>query len=166
MYKFLKKTYTLARFQPGIFCSVDGRDDHCAVPPGDVGQIWKKNFRSLFRNISGHTWADDDTLEARESWKDRLEETGRKSFDSETSELANSCDEPKVSTLTFASKAEWPGPDVIIFKNIFAKKSAKTSFLTKNKAKWCKISDHNIGLHMGKTTIFSPKIVENRWKLW
>jgi hypothetical protein len=34
MYKFLKKPYTLAGFEPGIFCSVGGRDDHYATPPG------------------------------------------------------------------------------------------------------------------------------------
>jgi hypothetical protein len=35
MYKFLKNlTYTLAGFEPGIFCSVGGRDDHYATPPG------------------------------------------------------------------------------------------------------------------------------------
>jgi hypothetical protein len=27
-------TYTLAGFEPGIFCSVGGRDDHYASPPG------------------------------------------------------------------------------------------------------------------------------------
>jgi hypothetical protein len=26
--------YTLAGFEPGIFCSVGGRDDHYAAPPG------------------------------------------------------------------------------------------------------------------------------------
>jgi hypothetical protein len=26
------KTYTLARFEPGLFCSVGGRDDHYAMP--------------------------------------------------------------------------------------------------------------------------------------
>jgi hypothetical protein len=29
-----KKPYTLAGFEPGIFCSVGGRDDHYATPPG------------------------------------------------------------------------------------------------------------------------------------
>jgi hypothetical protein len=28
------KPYTLAGFEPGIFCSVGGRDDHYATPPG------------------------------------------------------------------------------------------------------------------------------------
>jgi hypothetical protein len=28
------KPYTLAGFKPGIFCSVGGRDDHYATPPG------------------------------------------------------------------------------------------------------------------------------------
>jgi hypothetical protein len=28
------KPFTLARFEPGIFCSVGGRDDHYATPPG------------------------------------------------------------------------------------------------------------------------------------
>jgi hypothetical protein len=28
------KTYTLAGFEPGIFCSGGGRDDHYATPPG------------------------------------------------------------------------------------------------------------------------------------
>jgi hypothetical protein len=28
------KPYTLARFDTGIFCSVGGRDDHYAKPPG------------------------------------------------------------------------------------------------------------------------------------
>jgi hypothetical protein len=31
MYKFLK---TMAGFELGIFCSVGGRDDHYAAPPG------------------------------------------------------------------------------------------------------------------------------------
>jgi hypothetical protein len=34
MYKFLKKPYTLAGFEPGIFFSVGGRDDHNTTPPG------------------------------------------------------------------------------------------------------------------------------------
>jgi hypothetical protein len=34
MYKFLKKPYTLAGFEQEIFCSVGGRDDHYATPPG------------------------------------------------------------------------------------------------------------------------------------
>jgi hypothetical protein len=34
MYKFLKRPYTLAGFEPGIFCSVGGRDDHYTTPPG------------------------------------------------------------------------------------------------------------------------------------
>jgi hypothetical protein len=29
-----KKPYTLAGFEPGIFCSEGGRDDHYATPPG------------------------------------------------------------------------------------------------------------------------------------
>jgi hypothetical protein len=29
-----KNPYTIAGFEPGIFCSVDGRDDHNATPPG------------------------------------------------------------------------------------------------------------------------------------
>jgi hypothetical protein len=33
MYKFLKKPYTLAGFEPGIFCSVGERDDKYATPP-------------------------------------------------------------------------------------------------------------------------------------
>jgi hypothetical protein len=32
-YKFLKKPYTLAGFEPGIFCSVGGRGDHYSTPP-------------------------------------------------------------------------------------------------------------------------------------
>jgi hypothetical protein len=28
------KPYTLAGFEPGIVCSVGGRDDHYATPPG------------------------------------------------------------------------------------------------------------------------------------
>jgi hypothetical protein len=33
MHKFLIKPYTLAGFEPGMLCSVGGRDDHCATPP-------------------------------------------------------------------------------------------------------------------------------------
>jgi hypothetical protein len=33
MYKFPPKPCTLARFEPGIFCSVGGRDDHYATAP-------------------------------------------------------------------------------------------------------------------------------------
>jgi hypothetical protein len=29
-----KKSYTLVGFETGIFCSVGGRDDHSATPPG------------------------------------------------------------------------------------------------------------------------------------
>jgi hypothetical protein len=29
-----QKSYTQAGFEPGIFCSVGGRDDHYATPPG------------------------------------------------------------------------------------------------------------------------------------
>jgi hypothetical protein len=29
-----KQPYTLAGFEPGIFCSGGGRDDHYATPPG------------------------------------------------------------------------------------------------------------------------------------
>jgi hypothetical protein len=38
MYKFLKP-YTLAGFEPGIFCCVGLRDDHYATPP--PGQLQK-----------------------------------------------------------------------------------------------------------------------------
>jgi hypothetical protein len=31
-----QKPYTLAGFKPGIFCSVGGRDDHYATPPGGI----------------------------------------------------------------------------------------------------------------------------------
>jgi hypothetical protein len=34
MYKDLILPYTLAGFEPGIFCTVGGRDDHYATPPG------------------------------------------------------------------------------------------------------------------------------------
>jgi hypothetical protein len=34
MYKFLKKPYTLAGFEPEIICTVGGRDDQYATPPG------------------------------------------------------------------------------------------------------------------------------------
>jgi hypothetical protein len=34
MFKLLKKTYTLAGFEPGIFCSVGGHVDHYTAPPG------------------------------------------------------------------------------------------------------------------------------------
>jgi hypothetical protein len=34
MYKYQKKTYTLAGFEPGLFCSGGGRDDNYASPPG------------------------------------------------------------------------------------------------------------------------------------
>jgi hypothetical protein len=37
MDKFLKKPHTLAGFEPGIFCSVGGRDDHNTSPPG---RLW------------------------------------------------------------------------------------------------------------------------------
>jgi hypothetical protein len=30
------KPYTLAGFEPGIFCSVGGRDDQYATPPGNL----------------------------------------------------------------------------------------------------------------------------------
>jgi hypothetical protein len=33
-YKFLKKPYTLAGFEPVIFCSVGVRNDNYATPPG------------------------------------------------------------------------------------------------------------------------------------
>jgi hypothetical protein len=33
MYKFLKKSFTLAGIEPVIFCSIVGRDDHYATPP-------------------------------------------------------------------------------------------------------------------------------------
>jgi hypothetical protein len=36
MYKF-QKPYTLAGFEPGIFCSVGGRDDHYATPQWAMG---------------------------------------------------------------------------------------------------------------------------------
>jgi hypothetical protein len=51
------------------------------------------------------------------------------------------------------------------FFNIFAKKiGEKLAFLTRNKAKLCK--NLIITLVFDKTPIFSPKIVENRRKLW
>jgi hypothetical protein len=36
MHKFLKTlhTYTLVGFEPGILCSVGGREDHHTLPPG------------------------------------------------------------------------------------------------------------------------------------
>jgi hypothetical protein len=33
-----KKYYTLAGFEPGIFCSVGGPDDHYATTPGHLGR--------------------------------------------------------------------------------------------------------------------------------
>jgi hypothetical protein len=36
-----KKTLTLAGFEPGIFCSLGGRDDHYATPPGQYGSFFK-----------------------------------------------------------------------------------------------------------------------------
>jgi hypothetical protein len=41
-----KTPYTLAGFEPGIFCSVGGRDDHYGTPPGP------DNFLMLARNAS------------------------------------------------------------------------------------------------------------------
>jgi hypothetical protein len=38
MYRFLK---TLVGFEPWIFCSVGGRDDHYATPPGLCDRIYK-----------------------------------------------------------------------------------------------------------------------------
>jgi hypothetical protein len=34
MYKDLEKPHALAGFEPGIFCSGGGTDDHYATPPG------------------------------------------------------------------------------------------------------------------------------------
>jgi hypothetical protein len=34
MHKFLKIPYTLEGFEPGVFCSVDGRYDPYPMPPG------------------------------------------------------------------------------------------------------------------------------------
>jgi hypothetical protein len=31
-----KKIYTLEGIKPGMFCSVAGRDDHYALPPGHI----------------------------------------------------------------------------------------------------------------------------------
>jgi hypothetical protein len=43
MYLKHQKPYTLAGFEPGIFCSVGGRDHHYATPP--------RLFFSLKKNI-------------------------------------------------------------------------------------------------------------------
>jgi hypothetical protein len=32
--KYVERPKNLAKFEPGIFCSVGGRDDHYATPPG------------------------------------------------------------------------------------------------------------------------------------
>jgi hypothetical protein len=32
------KPYALSGFEPGIFCSASGRDDHYATPPGQMGR--------------------------------------------------------------------------------------------------------------------------------
>jgi hypothetical protein len=46
--KIPKKPYTLAGFEPEIFCSVGGRDDHYATPPGHQGLPLNIYFQTFF----------------------------------------------------------------------------------------------------------------------
>jgi hypothetical protein len=39
------KSYTLPGFEPGIFCSGGGNDDHYAMPPGQ-----KLSYKERYRN--------------------------------------------------------------------------------------------------------------------
>jgi hypothetical protein len=50
------KPYTLAGFEPGIFCSVGGRDDHYTTAPGLSVHILCINFGK--NNLLGYVLGD------------------------------------------------------------------------------------------------------------
>jgi hypothetical protein len=58
MYQDLK-TNTLAGFEPGIFCSEGGRDDHYATPPGRLNTIFSEPVSGPNPATSESTTADN-----------------------------------------------------------------------------------------------------------
>jgi hypothetical protein len=61
MYKFVKNTFTLAGFEPGIFCSLGGRDDHYTTSPGlglvflQIGKLVLTNTAAYYMPTYPHT---------------------------------------------------------------------------------------------------------------
>jgi hypothetical protein len=45
---YFKKPYILAGFEPGIFCSIGGRDHHYATPQGHPAFLFSKLIHGFF----------------------------------------------------------------------------------------------------------------------